>query len=155
MAEHCHGRFAAQGIEQDRILLLPFVPDKAAHLAHYNQIDIALDPFPYAGTTTTCEALWMGVPVLSVTGDRHASRVSGSLLNAVGLGEFATANPDACIAKAVALASDLDGLAALRAGLRARMMASPLRDEATFTRDLETAFRKMWTDWCQGRTGRR
>jgi predicted O-linked N-acetylglucosamine transferase (SPINDLY family) len=148
VAEHCYGRFAAQGIENSRIVLLPFVPDKATHLGHYNQIDIALDPFPYAGTTTTCEALWMGVPVLSVTGDRHASRVSGSLLNAVGLGEFATANPDACIAKAVALASDLDGLASLRAGLRARMMASPLRNETKFTRNLESAFRKMWTDWC-------
>ncbi|MBL0211756.1 MAG: tetratricopeptide repeat protein [Holophagaceae bacterium] len=151
VAEHCHGRFAAHGIEKERIQLLPFMPDTAAHLGHYNQIDIALDPFPYAGTTTTCEALWMGVPVLSVTGDRHASRVSGSLLNAVGLREFATADPDACIAKAIALASDLDGLAALRAGLRARMAASPLRNEATFTRDLESAFRTMWTDWCQGR----
>lgn len=148
VAEHCFSRFAAQGIESGRIVLLPFVPGRADHLGHYNQVDIALDPFPYAGTTTTCEALWMGVPVLSVTGDRHASRVSGSLLNAVGLGEFATPNPDACIAQAIALASDLDRLAALRAGLRARMMASPLRDEAGFTRDLEAAFRKMWTDWC-------
>ncbi|MBL0311444.1 MAG: tetratricopeptide repeat protein [Holophagaceae bacterium] len=148
VAEHCHSRFAAHGIESNRIVLLPFMPDKASHLGHYNQIDIALDPFPYAGTTTTCEALWMGVPVLSVTGDRHASRVSGSLLNAVGLGEFATANPDACIVKAIALASDLEGLASLRAGLRSRMMASPLRDETGFTSDLESAFRKMWTDWC-------
>ena len=155
VAEHCLGRFAAQGIDKTRILLLPFVPEKATHLGHYNQIDIALDPFPYAGTTTTCEALWMGVPVLSVTGDRHASRVSGSLLNAIGLKELATANPDACIAKAIEVASNLDGLAALRAGLRSRMMASPLRDEQGFTRDLEAAFRKMWTDWCQGRTGRR
>ena len=82
------GRFAANGISLERVRLMPRVESQEAHMRLYDQVDIALDTFPYNGTTTTCEALWMGVPVVTFAGDRHASRVGASLLHAVGLDEL-------------------------------------------------------------------
>ncbi len=110
------------------------------HLATYAEVDIALDTFPYNGTTTTCEALWMGVPVVSRVGDRHMSRVGASLLGCVGLGELAAQSDAAYVATAVALAHDGARRAALRAGLRDRLRASPLLDHAGFTRRLEARY---------------
>ena len=132
--------------------LVDFIPSTAGHLGVYGQIDIALDTAPYNGTVTTCEALWMGVPVVTRTADRHAGRVGASLLKRVGLEDLVADTPDQFIAVATALARDLDGLERLRAGLRNRVAGSPLCDAAGFTEDLETAYHDMWQSWCQSRS---
>jgi predicted O-linked N-acetylglucosamine transferase (SPINDLY family) len=140
--------FAEHGIAAPRITLAAKVAAVSGHLALYGEVDIGLDPFPYNGTTTTCEAMWMGVPVVALAGDRHAGRVGVSLLGAVGLEELVAKDEEAYVEKAVALASDLERLAGLRAGLRARMQQSPLCDEAGFTRALEDTWRAIWQTWC-------
>jgi predicted O-linked N-acetylglucosamine transferase (SPINDLY family) len=142
-------RFAASGCDPARIDLLPADRALDDHLAQYAKIDIALDPFPYNGTTTTCEALWMGVPVITLRGDRHAARVGASLLTRVGLEDWIAADIDAYVATAAAFAADLDRLAALRGGLRQRVMASPLTDPVGFARDVEWAYRDLWQRYCK------
>ncbi len=137
-------RFAQHGIGAERLELCGPVDALAGHLGRYNEVDIALDVFPYNGTTTTCEALWMGVPVVSLAGRTHASRVGASLLHCVGLSEFVAQTPDQYLDLAAGLARDPARLAALRAGLRERMRASPLLDAQGFTRDLEAAYRNIW-----------
>jgi predicted O-linked N-acetylglucosamine transferase (SPINDLY family) len=136
------------GIEADRLSLHGSVPI-AEHFAMYQQMDIALDTYPYHGTTTTCEALWMGVPVVTLAGDRHVSRVGVSLLSNVGLQELIASNPAQCIQIAVDLANDPTRLDQLRASLRQRMLASPLMDVPVFARGVEAAFRQMWMSWCE------
>ncbi|MEI9988041.1 MAG: hypothetical protein WDN69_36020 [Aliidongia sp.] len=118
---HYEALFAASGISAERLDLRPQIPGTAAHLAAYHRLDIALDPFPYNGTTTTCEALWMGVPVLTLAGRTHAGRVGMSLLAPLGLDAFIASDEAAYVATAVRLASDLPALATLRAGLRSRL----------------------------------
>lgn len=145
-------RFAAQGINAERLDLIAWHPEVKGHLEIYGQIDIALDPFPYNGTTTTCEALWMGVPVLTLAGDRHSARVGASLLAAVGLSEFVSSSSDDYVARAVRLAADPARLAALRASLRERMQSSPLLDAEGFTRKLEAAYDTMWQGWLDKRS---
>ncbi len=140
-------QFAACGIADDRLDLRAGVT-RAGLLATYNDIDIALDPFPYGGGTTTAEALWMGVPVVSLRGDRFAGRVSESMLTTVGLPELVAADADAYIATAGTLAADLPHLADLRRRLRAMVTGSPLCDADRFTRHLEAAYRSMWRRWC-------
>lgn len=140
--------FAERGVDAGRIELIGWQADPGDHLRLYGRIDLALDPFPYNGTTTTCEALWMGVPVLTVRGDRHAARVGGSLLAQVGLDSFVTESRGDYIARAAALAAAPAELAAIRENLRARMAGSPLCDAAAFARDIEAAYRTMWRDWC-------
>jgi predicted O-linked N-acetylglucosamine transferase (SPINDLY family) len=120
------------------------------HLMLYSQVDIALDCFPYNGTTTTCEALIMGCPVLTILGDRHASRVSASLLTHVGRSEWIAKNEDEFVSIGAALASDANALAALRMDLRPRMMASPLCDAARMEREMLDAINLMWGNWCSG-----
>ncbi|MBW8039428.1 MAG: tetratricopeptide repeat protein [Planctomycetes bacterium] len=120
------------------------------HLRLYDQVDIALDTYPYNGTTTTCEALWMGVPVVSLFGRHHASRVGLSILSSVGLEFFAASTPEQYIAKATALASKPHALAKIRDSMRGRMAASTLCDARKFAQHVETAYRKMWLRWCQG-----
>ena len=141
--------FAQHGISQDRIKLIGWLDLKADHLGLYNEIDIALDTFPYNGTTTTCEALWMGAPVVTLAGNRHAGRVGVSLLNQVGLTEFIAKTPDEYVEIAVRLASNVAKLEELRTGLRERLAESPLCDAKAFTRDLEAAYREMWRGWCE------
>jgi predicted O-linked N-acetylglucosamine transferase (SPINDLY family) len=136
--------FAKHGVASNRLVLLGNDASQLDHLARYNNIDIALDPFPYNGTTTTCDALWMGVPVIALAGKTHVSRVGVSQLTNIGLTELIAADADSYVDIAVALANDLPRLAQLRGGLRARMKASPLMDAPRFTRNLERAFQEMW-----------
>jgi predicted O-linked N-acetylglucosamine transferase (SPINDLY family) len=122
--------------------------DPVGHLALYDRIDIALDTFPYNGTTTTCEALWMGVPVVTLVGRTHASRVGVSLLSSVGLTELAADSSQHYIEAAVAFARDRKRLSELHRNLRRRMQDSPLVDHRGHTRRLEMALRAMWRAWC-------
>ncbi|MEA2754455.1 MAG: hypothetical protein QOJ54_744, partial [Aliidongia sp.] len=138
------GRFGAAGIGSERLSLLPQDAGATAHLARYHELDLALDPFPYNGTTTTCEALWMGVPVLTLTGSTHAGRVGTSLLTRLGLDSLVTTDEAGYVAAAVRLAADLSSLASLRAGLRMRLTRSSLCDAGGFAREIETAYRRMW-----------
>ena len=142
------GRFARRGVSADRIELVSWIPSAAGHLALYNSVDVALDPFPYNGYTTTCEALWMGLPVVALLGDRHGARVSASFLTRVGLRDLIADDLTAYVDIAVAVASDRARLAELRRTLRARMAASPLCDAKGFAREVEQAYRVMWRRWC-------
>lgn len=141
-------RLAKGGLAPERVTLIDWSPTLRAHFEHYRRIDIALDPFPYNGTTTTCEALMMGVPVIALIGDRHAARVSLSLLARLGLEDLAASDPAGYRERAQALAGDPDRLSTLRGTLRGRLAASPLVDAAGYTRGLETAYRDMWHRWC-------
>ncbi len=143
-------RFALQGIEGERLMIEPWASSISEHLAHYSNVDIALDTFPYNGTTTTCDALWMGVPVVTLHGDRHAARVGASLLHAVGLPELVADDADAFMAAAIGLARDPQRLAALRFGLRERMIGSALCDANGFASAMEAAYRAAWRTWCHG-----
>jgi protein O-GlcNAc transferase len=120
------------------------------YLALHHEIDVILDTFPYNGHSTTLDALWMGVPVVSLAGPTAVARGGLSILSNVGLPELAARTPDDYVRIAAALAGDVPRLAALRAGLRGRMQASPLMDLAGFTRDWEAALRGMWRRWCAG-----
>jgi len=144
-------RLAAEhGIPAERLSLL-WEPGRARdHFEVWNRVDIALDTTPYNGTTTICEALWMGVPVIALAGDRHAARVGVSILNAAGLPELAAPTQDAYVAIARALAGDLERLASLRASLRPLLARSPLLDTRRLTRELENAYRTLWRGWCAG-----
>lgn len=141
-------RINAAGIDANRVEICGFFTSAQDHLAAYNRIDVALDTFPYNGTTTTCEALWMGVPVVSLTGDRHAARVGLSLLTAIGHAEWAAENVDAYIAKAVALAQDRVHLGKLRESLRTEIADSILLNHPEQAMRFEKALRQIWTDWC-------
>ena len=141
-------RFAAYGITAERIELRAPQPGMIDHLNSYAEIDIALDPFPYNGTTTTCEAMWMGVPMISLIGDHHAARVGFDLSSQVGIAEFAASDIEHYVATAVALAGDLPRLTQLRQELRGRMSASPLCDAPRFARAFEDGLRRMWREWC-------
>jgi protein O-GlcNAc transferase len=141
-------RLAERGVAADRLELIGWLPDSNAHLALYDRVDVALDPFPYNGTTTTCEALWMGVPVVTPRGDRHAGRVGASLLTQVGVTDLIADSIEAYVEMAVALAGDPARLADLRSSLRPRMAASPLCDAPGFARKVEEAYRTMWARWC-------
>ncbi|MBT5415959.1 MAG: tetratricopeptide repeat protein [Rhodospirillaceae bacterium] len=147
--------FEAEGIAAERVEMLGYLPDPADHLALYNRIDLALDTFPYNGATTTCEALWMGVPVVSFAGANHVARVGLSLLSNLGLDELVARDADGYVELARALARTPDRIAGLRGGLRARMNAASLLDGPGFTRDLEAAYRTMWESWCAWRVALR
>ncbi|MGB8409896.1 MAG: glycosyltransferase, partial [Gallionella sp.] len=140
-------RFAAHGIAAERLQLQGILASRNEHLATYHQVDIALDTFPYPGVTTSVEALWMGVPVLSLQGDRFLSCTAGSIAHNAGLPEWIAAGQDDYVSKAVAFASDLPKLAALRAELRSRVLASPLFDAPRFARNFGDALWGMWQVW--------
>ncbi len=146
--QHYLELFRERGISESRIELVGHLQARVEHLALYRGIDLALDTFPYNGATTTCEALWMGVPVITLAGQHHAARVGMSLLQQVGLLELVAPTAEEYIQIAVDLAGDLDRLAALRAGMRERLRASPLCDGKRFTGQLEAAYREMWRNWC-------
>jgi hypothetical protein len=114
------------------------------HLNGYNLLDIALDSFPYNGTTTTCEALWMGVPVITLAGNNHVSRVGVSQMTNLGLPELIARDTNDYVNIAVALANDVPRLAALRTGMRERLKNSPLMNVTRFTKNLEEAYEVIW-----------
>ncbi|MBD3316319.1 MAG: tetratricopeptide repeat protein [Chitinivibrionales bacterium] len=137
-------RFRMHGIEPERLRLVPSVSSAREHLNFYNKIDVALDTFPYNGTTTTCEALWMGVPVVTLAGDRHAARVGVALMNQVGMGELVAESPEGYARIAASLAEER-ARARERFGpnLRRLMAESSLCDGRGFTRELEAAYERM------------
>jgi predicted O-linked N-acetylglucosamine transferase (SPINDLY family) len=144
--EFVHGLFAEFGVPSERVEL----DGPAEHyrfLERYNDIDVALDTFPYNGGTTTMEALWQGVPVLTFEGDRWAARISASLLREAGLGQFVAADLGGFVAQAIALARDPNlpaRLGALRPAMRGRLRAAPVCDGASFARDMEARYIDMW-----------
>lgn len=148
MRKHVKKMFASRDIPADRLELIGKTPSIYSHLELFGKVDISLDTFPYNGTTTTCESLWMGVPVIAKEGDSHVSRVSVSLLGAMGLSALVAATDEEYIALATFLAQDRGNLEILRNNLRDRMRASKLLDTAGFTRNLEGAYREMWRRWC-------
>jgi predicted O-linked N-acetylglucosamine transferase (SPINDLY family) len=125
------------------VLLATWVPDHRVQRRRLREVDLMLDPLSYNGTTTTCEALWHGVPVLTLPGKSHVSRVGASLLKAVGLSEFIARDEADYVAKAAALATDPSPLKALRHTLRDRFKASPLHDHKSLARALEVAYFTM------------
>jgi predicted O-linked N-acetylglucosamine transferase (SPINDLY family) len=143
--------FAAAGVAQSRLTFR----SRASHgefLAQHRELDIALDSFPYSGGATTCDALWMGVPTITLAGDAVFARSGLSILGAVGLQQWVAQDEEDYLARAIAHASDWAALAALRAGLRARVAASPLCDVGGFAAAMEGQFRWMWRQWCKQTT---
>jgi predicted O-linked N-acetylglucosamine transferase (SPINDLY family) len=138
-------RLAAAGLPTARVALEGGVPHREL-MAAYSDIDIALDPFPYTGGLTVCEALWMGVPVLAMVGDSFCARHAFSHLSNVGLADWAVADVEAYVTQAIARARDLPALAALRGGLRPRVAASPLTDAPRFARGLAAALHHAWEE---------
>ncbi|WP_158813649.1 glycosyltransferase family 41 protein [Methylocapsa sp. S129] len=139
--------FIAAGVAAERLDLRGASPHPEM-LAQYGAIDIALDPFPFGGGLTSCEALWMGVPVVTLPGDRPASRQTIGFLNLLGLGDYAARSLAEYVACATALAADPNRLTEIRRALRSRMAASSLCNGALFTPTLEAAFQDMWKQWC-------
>ncbi len=139
-ASRMRSRFLSFGICGESLELLPSDIDTRTHLEQYNKIDIALDTFPYAGTTTTCEALWQGVPVVSLSGNRHASRVGLSIMRQLGHEEFVADSREQYCNIACSLAGNLDSLQDMRQLLRFEMYDSPLCDEEAFTKSVEAFF---------------
>lgn len=140
--------FASHGIATSRLEFLGAAPSVAEHLALYARVDVALDAFPYNGTTTTCESLWMGVPVVALEGEVHAARVGVSLLTNAGVPELIAPSEDAFVSLASGLAQDSRRLDSYRASLRGRIAASPVCDAPAFASRFQTALREMWRRYC-------
>ncbi|MEJ1337791.1 MAG: tetratricopeptide repeat protein [Candidatus Sedimenticola sp. (ex Thyasira tokunagai)] len=135
--------FEDEGVDRKRLELRGRLSNKDEHLSFYDNVDICLDPFPYNGTTTTCEALWMGVPVITWKGDRHVSRVGASILTHIGLSECIASDVDEYVQKAIDYAKNLERLSELRRGLRKQMCESDLCDAKKFAQSVEEAYRKI------------
>jgi protein O-GlcNAc transferase len=150
--ESIRAAFGSHGINTDRIQTMGWIPSASSHLAAYREIDVALDPFPYNGTTTTIEALWMGVPVVTLAGERHAGRVGLSLLTHMGVPELVAETQSAYVEAAAQLIRDSVRLARYRGSLRSRIGASRLLDSGRFAQDLEAAYRNIWRLWCSSAT---
>ena len=141
-------RFAKLGLDPERIIACKRTPSIYEHLAMYNQVDIALDTWPYNGTTTTFEALWMGAPLMTLIGETHASRVGASLLINFGLQDLICQSPEEYMAKTIAFAQQPEALRKTRVMMRTRMLHSPLLSEEWFTLKFEAALRGMWREYC-------
>ncbi len=149
MKEHYLHQFERLGISRDRIQIFGW-KSPVEHLGLYNQVDIAFDSYPYNGTTTICEGLWMGVPTLSLVGEGSLlSRAGLSVLSRVGLEIFSASTAKEYVDKAVAFASEVENLATIRASLRMMMLGSTLCNAKNFALQLESAYRKMWHRWCR------
>ena len=146
--DRCRALFQAHGIEARRLEFLPATPFPG-HLGEYSRVDIALDPFPYNGCYTSCEALWMGVPVITLAGSMTCGRYGVSLLSTLGLSHLIADTPKDYVKVSVELAKMHKDLAVLRRGLRARMAASSLCDAKAFAQHVEDAYRLMWRHWCK------
>ena len=141
-------RFVQQGVDASRIEFRGPV-GLADMMTEYADVDIALDPVPYNGGTTTLQALWMGVPVVAKEGQNFVSRMGASFMRAAGLPEWVAGSDEAYVDIAESMAADRQALLQLKAGLRARLQAAPAWDIERYTRDMESALRAMWTDHCQ------
>ena len=153
--------FEEAGVETGRVHLFGHSPH-ALHLASFADADIQLDPTPHGGGVTALEGLWMGVPTLTMLGDRVSSRIAGSLMTTLGLPEYVVGSEDAYVARAVELAADLDRLAEVRAGLRERLASSAICDHTLvdgkwqrsgrrYCEAVEAHYRALWAAWCEGR----
>jgi protein O-GlcNAc transferase len=140
-------RFAKNNVAPDRVESLPQL-HWSEYMQAYNRIDISLDPFPWGGGITTCDALWMGVPVVTLAGRTAVGRGGVSILSNIGLKELIARSPDQYVQIAVELANDVSRLADLRQTLRQKMHKSPLMDAPRFARNIEAAYRQMWRSWC-------
>jgi protein O-GlcNAc transferase len=149
---HYYDKFQELGLSdaKEKVALIPWL-SHAKHMEMYNYVDIALDTYPYNGTTTTCQALLMGVPVITLTGKHHASRVGLDILSRIGMEFFSAVSAEDYVKKAVALASKPDALTKIRSTMRQRLAASPLCNYRIITGDIENAYRQMWRQWCQSR----
>ncbi len=145
--------FAQHNIDPKRVDFIGFMTSEQ-YFSAYQKIDIALDPFPCAGGTTSCDALWMGVPVVSLAGRTSVGRAGTSILSNVGLPDLIAKNPDEYVELATSLANNVPRLANLRAGLRHRMQTSPLMNGPKFAGNVETAYRRMWREWCTSSAGK-
>lgn len=143
--------FEDRGIASGRLDLRAWTGGYAAHLATFDEIDVVLDCFPYPGMTTSLEALLMGVPVVTLAGDRFVSRIGEAILKTVGHPDWIAGDEDRYVAIAAALAGDRERLAALKGTLRSELLASPFAQPRRFTRGLEAAFREAWRRWCRDR----
>jgi protein O-GlcNAc transferase len=142
------GRFARHQVQPERLRLEGRIEDPASHLLRYNEVDVALDTLPYNGVTTSLEAMWMGVPVVTLAGTTLAGRMGVTIATNAGHPEWIAASPQAYVAQAVALTRDPQQLMQLRSGLRQELASSALLDAARFTRALERAYRDAWRRWC-------
>ena len=144
--EDMQRRLLLAGIEPERVTLQGAIGGREEYLATHGEVDIILDTFSYPGVTTTCEALWMGVPSVTLAGDTLLSRQGASLMTCVGLPDWIAADEDDYVAKAIGHASDLEQLVQLRARLREQALASPLFDAPRFARSMENALHGMWQE---------
>jgi predicted O-linked N-acetylglucosamine transferase (SPINDLY family) len=145
--ERIRAAVSDHGLAPERIQLLGRTASRFDYLKLYSDVDLCLDPFPYNGITTTCDALWLGVPVITLAGRMSVSRYGVRFLRNAGLDELIAPSPEAYLHLAAGLACDLDRLAALRSGLRERMRSSPLGNAALLARHMEMAYLAMWNQW--------
>jgi predicted O-linked N-acetylglucosamine transferase (SPINDLY family) len=143
--DRVHKRFEANSVPESRVIFQNVLP-KQGHLGVYRDMDVFLDSFPWSGHTTVCEALWMGVPTVTLAGNRHAGRMVSSVLSCLDMKDCVASTKEEYLAVARRLASDVDKLEALRGTLRERMKNSPLCDGKTFTAKLEAEYREMWRE---------
>ena len=135
------------GVPKARVTCVPYAPLEQ-YLRLFGEVDIALDSLPFSGGTTSCDTLWMGVPIVTLPGTRSVSRSASSVVSNVGLTDWIASSPEDYVRRAVRFAGERERLAELRASMRGRMAASPLMNEERFVRDLEAAYRQMWRTWC-------
>lgn len=150
--QHCLTIFKNHDISPSRIKLLSSFPSSYDHMTYYDEIDLALDPFPYNGTTTTFEALWMGVPTLTLLGNVHAARVGASILSRIQLDSYIAKSEADYIQLAIGKSQSLDELRILRRSLRSVMKNSPLCKEKDFASEMESAYQQMWNSYCKDTT---
>ncbi|HYL87555.1 MAG TPA: peptide-binding protein, partial [Burkholderiales bacterium] len=136
-------------VARERITCIPYAPLEE-YLRLFGEVDIALDSLPFSGGTTSCDTLWMGVPIVTLPGTRSVSRSASSVLANVGLTDWIASSAGDYVRRAVRFAGERQLLAELRGSMRERMAASPLMDELRFVRDLEQTYREMWRRWCDG-----
>ncbi|MEO8165406.1 MAG: hypothetical protein ABI619_08415, partial [Betaproteobacteria bacterium] len=140
------------GVERARIEMLPYVALEEYYRS-FGRVDIALDTMPFSGGTTTCDALWMGTPVITAPGERPWSRSAASILTTLGLQDWIAQSAEEYVQRAVQFARSPSAIATLRQSLRSKMLESPLMDKRQFTRNMEQAFRQMWQSWCSEHGG--